>query len=160
MRRLAWMCCAVLLIGCTKSQDNTKTAADSAAAAPAPAPAAPAALSLTDVAGTWNVKSMPENKDSVVVTYVLTAKPDTSGWTIQFANRKDLVPVHVVGVQGDSVVVHAGPYKSALRAGITVEIDGVSRLENGKLVGRTVAHYKTTGPDTVRVFRTEGTRGQ
>jgi hypothetical protein len=34
----------------------------------------------------------------------------------------------------------------------------VLRLQDGKLVGTTIAHYATKGPDTLRNLRTEGTR--
>jgi hypothetical protein len=34
------------------------------------------------------------------------------------------------------------------------------RLQDGKLVGETVAHYATSGPDSVASLRMEGTRAQ
>jgi hypothetical protein len=154
MLRLASICCAVLLIACAKSQDQSRSSADSTAqVAPAPAPAV---LSLADVAGTWDVRVTPENSDSAVVGYTLTARADTSGWTMKVANRPDLIPAHVTAVQGDSIVIRMGPYKSAVRAGVLVITDDVMRLQNGKLVGRKAAHYNTGGPDSVRAFRIEG----
>jgi hypothetical protein len=153
------ICCVVFLIACAKSQDRSKSSADSTAQAAAaqvtPAPSS-TALSLADVAGTWNVRVTPENSDRAVVGYTLTAKPDTTGWAMKVANRSDVIPAHVTAVQGDSILIRMGPYKSAVRAGVLVVTDDVMRLQNGKLVGRKVAHYNTGGPDSVRAFRLEG----
>jgi hypothetical protein len=127
--------------------------------APAPepaAPAAPAAISLADVAGKWTMRTMPENSDSTLVTYELVAKSDNSGWTFNFPKRKP-VPVKV-STSGDSLITEAGPYESLLRKGIQVTTNSVLRLKDGKLVGTTVAHYKTTKPDSVRALRVEGTK--
>jgi hypothetical protein len=116
-----------------------------------------APISLKDVAGKYDVKGKYEGTDSTVVTYVLTTTADTTGWSITFPNRKP-VPVHVVSVAGDSIVMDAGPYESAIRKGVMVRTNTVNRLENGKLVGRTVAHYAVKGPDSVRIVLSEGVR--
>ncbi len=150
MRRFTIMCCAAAVVGCAK----TESKAPAAAAAPPPPPPA---LTLADVAGKWSVRGMNEARDSTLVSYQLTATADTSGWTIVFPNRK-AIPAHVAGVGGDSVVIDAGPYESVLRKGVQVTTHGVLRLENGKLVGLTVAHYKTAKPDSVRRIALEGTR--
>jgi acyl-CoA thioesterase len=52
----------------------------------------------------------------------------------------------------------AGPFESVLRKGVQVSTKQVSRLQDGKLVGTTVARYAVSGPDTVRRLRFEGTR--
>ena len=67
------------------------------------------------------------------------------------------MPVRV-STSGDSIVTEAGPYESVLRKGTQVTTNSVLRLKDGKLVGTTVAHYKTTGADTVRMLRVEGTK--
>jgi hypothetical protein len=84
---------------------------------------------LADVVGVWDSKTMVGPKDSVVLADVVTATADGK-WTIAFPGRKDAVPMRVVATGGDSIVVEAGPYPSALRAGSTV-----------KLL-RMVGHYK------------------
>jgi len=96
-------------------------------------------------------------RDSTLVTYVLTATADTTGWSITFPNRKP-IPLRIVSVAGDSIVMDGGPYESAIKKGIMVTTNTVNRLENGKLVGRTVAHYATKGPDSVRIVMSEGVR--
>jgi hypothetical protein len=165
MRQVIFICCSSVaaLIGCRKSD---RAAADTAAAGAAAAAGAPAtvaeggktvpSLSLSDVAGKWTVRAMNEAGDSTLVTYVLNATPNPSGWTIKFPNRPPIA-VHVA-VSGDSIITDAGPYPSVLRKGVQVTTHGVSRLRGGKLVGTTVAHYTTSGPDSVRRVRTEGTR--
>ncbi|MFL5578102.1 MAG: hypothetical protein ACJ79S_19295 [Gemmatimonadaceae bacterium] len=157
---LVSICCsAAVLGGCRKAE---RRAADTAAmvevpAAPAPG-AAVAALTPKDVAGKWNMRATNEASDSTLVVFVLNATPDLTGSTLVFKNRPP-VPVHVV-IAGDSVVTDAGPYESTLRKGVQVTTHGVNRLQNGKLVGTTMARYRSSGADSVRRFRVEGTRAQ
>jgi hypothetical protein len=146
MRRVAILCCAAALVGCSKAEN--KPAEET--------PALPTPVSLADVAGKWTVKAMNEARDTTLVTYTLNATADTTGWTIAFPNRPPIA-AHVA-VQGAGLVVDAGPYESVLRRGVQVTTHGVLRLENGRLVGTTIAHYTTTGPDSVRRIVTEGTR--
>lgn len=152
MRRFALLCCAAVIAGCAKSDTPPADTAAAAMTPPAPAP-----IALADVAGKWNVKGMNERGDSTLVTYTLTTTGDTTGWTITFPNRRP-VPVRVVAVAGDSITIAAGPYESALRKGVQVRTTGSFRLQDGKIVGMTTARYKTKGPDSVRIVRSEGSR--
>jgi hypothetical protein len=154
MRRIALCCCAVALVGCSKPKEEP---AMDAAASPPETPAAPAPIALADIAGKWNVRTMAESGDSALVTYELVASGDTSGWSLNFPKRKP-VPMRVVAVAGDSIVTEAGPFESVLRKGIKVTTRSVNRLQDGKLVGTTTAHYATSGADSVRNLRFEGTR--
>lgn len=157
MRRLAPWCLVAVLVACGKSKEPP--AADSTAmAVPAPADDAMAAapLALADLAGTWTMRTMAADKDTTLVTYELVAGADGSSWKFNFPKRKP-VPVRVE-VSGDSVITEAGPYESLLRKGVQVTTNSVLRMQDGKLVGTTVAHYATSGPDTVRQLRIEGTR--
>lgn len=155
MRRLALLCSAILFVACTKAENPP--ADTGMAVAPEPAPAPPAPISLAAVAGKYDVTGKNEAGDSTLVTYVLTATADTTGWSITFPNRKP-IPLRIVSVAGDSIVMDGGPYESAIKKGIMVTTNTVQRLENGKLVGRTVAHYATKGPDSVRIVVSEGVR--
>lgn len=160
MRRIALCCCVVVLAGCNKPKEQPPAAEAPAAAAETPAaPPAPAPLALADLAGKWNLRTMPENSDSTLISYEMVATGDTTGWVFHFPKRKP-VPIRVVAVAGDSLVLEAGPYESVLRKGVQVTTRSVSRLQDGKLVGATTAHYKTSGPDSVRQLRVEGTRAQ
>ena len=154
MRRLVLCCCAIALVACSKPKEEP--AVESTTAAPE-TPAAPAPIALTDIAGKWSVRTMAETGDSVLVSYELVASSDTSGWSLNFPKRKP-VPMRVVAVGGDSIVTEAGPFDSALRKGVKVTTRSVNRLQDGKLVGTTVAHYATKGADSVRNLRFEGTR--
>jgi hypothetical protein len=153
MRRFALLCGTALMMACAKTD---QPAADTAAATPAPPPTPPP-IQLSDVAGRWNVVGKNQAGDSTLVTYVVNATADTSGWTIVFPNRPP-VPMRVVAVAGDSIVLEAGPYASVLRRGVQVRTIGAVRLVDGKLVGMQTARYTTRGPDSVLVVRTEGTR--
>src|SRR5207247_318797 len=108
------------------------------AAAPLPAPP-PAMLNPADVAGTWDVKVMPMNKDTVLTTHEMTATGTKDGWSQKMSNGAKPA-VRVLAVAGDSVVYETGPYASVLRKGQQVTVHSVARLQNGKLVG--VAHAK------------------
>ncbi|MEP7346549.1 MAG: hypothetical protein ABI877_14860 [Gemmatimonadaceae bacterium] len=154
MRRLALLCSAFCLLACAKTENaNPDSVAAAAAAAAMPAP-----ITLAEVAGTWTVRVMPETGDSTLLTYELTATADTSGWSIKMPDRAKPVPVSMIRTDADSLMTAAGPYPSALRKGTKVTTESVVRLQDGKLVGRSIAHYSVKTADSVRVVRTEGTR--
>ena len=160
--RVALLCSTtVLLAACAKSdQAKTDSASGAAAAAPAaatPAPAPAPALALADVAGKWQMRSTPESgTDTSATTYVLTATTDST-WTMTFPSGLK-VPVHVT-VAGDSLTEKTGSFASQRRKGVKVtSTEGTLRLQNGKLVGSTTAHYAKPGPDSVLRLRTEGTK--
>jgi hypothetical protein len=157
MRGLACICCLTVLVGCADTQEQPDAAAgDTAGTAPS-ATTTPATISLADLAGTWTMRAMPENSDSVLVTYTLFADADST-WRMTLENRSDTIPVRILTVAGDSVVTHAGPYPSSLRQGVMVTTHGVFRLQNGRLVGRTEARYQPGGADSLVIVRSEGTR--
>lgn len=159
MLGVAILCAATLAAACSKANDTnaTDSVAASPAATPAPAQAAaPAALSLADVAGKWNVRAVPESGDTTPTTYVLTATGDTTGWSIKFPSGL-VVPLHV-SVSGDSVVTQTGTFSSQRRKNVQVMTNTVLRRQGDKLVGESVAHYKVTTADSVLRLRTEGTR--
>jgi hypothetical protein len=88
----------------------------------------------------------------------MVATGDTSGRVFNFPKRKP-VPLRVIVVDGDSIVTEAGPFQSVLRKGAKVTVShSVYRLQDGKLVGATTAHYATSGPDSVAHLRFEATR--
>jgi hypothetical protein len=140
---------AVLLSACTKQE--SPPAADTATVA-----ATAAAMSLASIAGTWNVNVMREGSDSVATTYVLNTM-DTTAWTFTFPNREP-IPIRITGMSGDTILSEAGPFESSVRPGVQTRNTIKTWLEADKLVGWVRARYDVTGPDTVIVFRTEGTR--
>ena len=158
MRRYAYLCsAATVLFGCRKSErpaGETTAVATPAAAAPAPAEIHPA-----DVAGKWNVRVLTQSGDSTLLTFVLSATADTTGWTNTFTNGPT-VPVRVILVSGDSIVTESGPHPSQLRKGLQVKTHTVSRLHGDTLVGTTVAHYQTKKADSVLQTRIRGTRAR
>ena len=154
MRSLTMYCCLVLLAGCAKpEQQVVKDASPDSLGAGA----APATISLAALAGKWAMRTMSTTSDSTLLTFELIATSDHSGWTFNFPNRPP-VPVRVIAVAGDSIVTEAGPYESLLRKGVQVSTHSVMRLQEGAIVGATVAHYTTSGSDSVITLRTHGTR--
>lgn len=116
-------------------------------------------VSLADMAGTWNMRTLNMVGDSVLVTYDIFATNDVSGWTLTFPGRAP-IPVRVIEVAGDSVMIDAGPYPSALQHGVTVSTRFDMKLEGGRLTGRITAIYNLPqGPTTVPL-RVEGTRAR
>lgn len=153
MRRLVMVVGAALLIGCAKKEEPAPEPVIEPAA-----PVAPAPIDMAAVAGTWNVSTMGMESDSVLVTSVLVATADTAGWTLSLAKRKPFALSIVVS--GDSVMASSPEYESALRKGVMVKTNSVYHLVGDQLVGNTTAHYNVTGPDSVLMLRTIGTRVQ
>ena len=140
--------CAFLFLAC--GGGGKSPAADSAAVAAVPS------LSLADLTGKWTQSTTPEGSDTVVTTE-LNFTGDPSGWTMTVMGRP-AAPTRVT-VDGDSVMMTAGPFESVLRKGVQVTTNNVSRLVEGKLVGHTVAHYSgVASADSVRQLRTVATR--
>jgi hypothetical protein len=154
MRLTALAGCFLLFAGCSKKE--AEPAADTTAMAPAPAAAPAAPVSLASVAGMWNVNVKPEGRDSVATTYVLNAT-DSTAWTFAFPKGKPIA-MRVTGVRGDTIITETDWFDSSVRPGLKARSSSTAWLQNGKLVGKTVVHYQTTGADTVRTFDTEGTK--
>ena len=129
---------------------DTSTMASSTTATTSP----PATVNLADVAGKWNMKSVPTTGDTTPTTYVLNAKSTTDGWSFNFPGRAP-VPVKVT-VDGDSIMLSAGPYASVRRKGLQVTTNGVARVQGGHMSGTTTAHYKTKSADSVMTLTTSG----
>jgi hypothetical protein len=149
MHRFPLICAAAILAGCSRPanrsaderapMDTSAQAGLATQAAPAPA----ATVSLADLAGKWKMRTTDESGGHPVEA-VLNATADSSGWTITAPKRKP-VPVRVVAVAGDSIVTESGPYESFILTGVQVTTRNTSRLQDGKLVGVTEAHYALKG---------------
>lgn len=141
-----------LMLGCARGTDEEATeteeqTADTMAAAPT--------ISLADIAGTWDMRAVPESgADTAATLYQIRVTGD--GWTYFLADRN---PIDAsVTTSGDSFLVEAGPFESVRRDGVTVRTNSVFRLEADRLVGTTVARYETSGADSMLRLRVEGTR--
>jgi hypothetical protein len=140
----------LLALGCEREAAEEATD-DQAAYTVAAAPT----ISLADVAGTWDVRSVPESgADTTATVYQIQATAD--GWTFLLPDRDPIVAT--VTTSGDSIMTDAGPFESVRRAGTMVSTHAVFRLEGDRLVGTTVARYETSGADSVLTLHTEGTR--
>lgn len=144
MRRVALLVGAVLLAACAKPE------------APPAADVAAPSINLADLAGTWTNVVTAQGSDSVLVSSTIVASADPMAWTITLPGR-DPMPMSVT-VAGDSLMTSVGPYESVLRPGVQVTTNGILHLVNGQLTGPTMAHYTTTGADSVVSLWTTATR--
>ena len=158
LTRVALLGSAILFVAaCAKKEQAVEDTAAAAAPAPAPAPAPTPALALSDVAGKWQFASVPmAGTDTSPTKWVLDAKADSTGWTIAFPD-KQVVPLEV-SASGDSVVLTSGEFKSQRRKNAKVKTVTVLRMQDGKLVGTTMARYAKAGADSTMQLRSEGTR--
>jgi hypothetical protein len=150
MRLCLVLAVSLLVLGCERESAEEATeeqVADTVAGA--------ATISLADVAGTWDMRSVPETgADTTATVYQVQATAD--GWTLFLPDRD---PVEAaVTTSGDSIIVDAGPFESVRRAGVMVRTHTAFRLEGDRLVGTTVAHYETSDADSVLLLHVEGTR--
>jgi len=156
-RRVALASSTLLLVVACSKRDQAATDSSAAAAAAPPPPAAAPALNLADFAGKWDMVSTPtEGKDTSSTKYTLTATADTTGWSIAFPSGVT-VPMQVT-VSGDSLIAKTGTFSSQRRRNVKVFTDGSFRIQGGKMVGMTTAHYQGAGADSVLHLRTEGTK--
>jgi hypothetical protein len=148
-----------IVAACAKTEQAAKDSANAAAAvapALAPAPAPAPALSAADLAGKWQMQSVPQTgKDTTPTKFVLTSTSDSTA-VVAFPSGVK-VKQHV-SFSGDSVMMKSDEFPSQRRKGVKVRTDVVSRLQDGKLVGMTTAHYRNAGADSVLQLRTEGTK--
>jgi hypothetical protein len=149
--RVAVAVAVTLLISACAKDDSATT--DSAAPAGS---VGPTPISLASLAGRWQMVSTPASgTDTTATRYILTATADTTGWQIEFPDGVK-VPVQV-SVSGDSLFIKTGTFSSRRRANVKVMTEGWSRMQDGKWVGMTTAHYQGA-KDSVLQLRTEGTR--
>ena len=157
MRSLTLLACGIVLAGCNKAEDRSVGAATTGDTAASAATAAEArTISLSDVAGTWKVRTTDEQGGTPIETEI-RATADTSGWTMVGPDKKT-VPVKVVAVGGDSIVTETALRPSYILKGAKVSTRSVYRLQGDKLVGSTEARYKIAGRDSIALRPAEGTR--
>jgi roadblock/LC7 domain-containing protein len=110
-----------------------------------------------DAAGKWQVRAVPESgTDTTSTNYVLTATADTTGWLMTFTSGVK-VPLHVA-VSGDSLLIKTGTFASQRRKNVKVSTEGALKLQGGKMVGTTIAHYVGVAADSVLRLHIEGTK--
>ena len=154
---IALLCGSALVAACSADHEvEGDSALQAAAAAVTPQPSAPT-ISLSQLAGTWNLRAVPESGTDTTPTLVtLNATSDTTGWTMTMGNQPP-VPLRV-RISGDTVMTESEPYESTRRKGVKVTTRGSMRLVGDSIVGTTIARYATAGPDSVLRLRTVGKR--
>jgi hypothetical protein len=104
------------------------------------APVVKRAVTVADFRGTWEGKSMMGPTDSIVTTFAIVATTDGKRWTLMLPDR-DLLPLRIIAIGGDSVVTEAGPYVSVLRQGDSVTTRMTGHLQGHMMRGTFEAHY-------------------
>ena len=149
MRKSFLVMSALVVVACAREENQP--AADSPAAA-----TMPARLTFADLAGRWSVQLLGDMSDTVLAMFELNATADGTNWTMQHEGHA-AVPVRAA-VEGDSLQIDAGPYKSTTPGNINVTTHGVSRLEGGMLVGSFESQYALAKGDSIVRGRLRGTR--
>lgn len=149
MSRAALLAVFPLLLACSKKDE-----------APQATPATPSSVVAPpgmNVAGTWSVSVMPEDRDTTLLIFMLTATNEATGWKMTLPNREPM-DVNVVAMNHDSIVFENGPFPSAIQKGVMVRQRTTVRLAGDTLRGRTIARYEVRGGDSLRVLRTQAIR--
>jgi len=144
MSRAALLAVLVVSLACSKKDDASST----------PVASAPPGMNL---AGTWSVQVKPEDRDTTLLIYMLTATNQSTGWKMTLPNREPM-DIRILSMSADSIVMENGPFESALVPGAQVSTHTAAHMQGDTLVGRTIAHYKVNRPDSVRILRTIATR--
>jgi hypothetical protein len=148
MKRLMPLFAAMFLLGCAQEapEEATEEAADTTAVE---------GISLAELAGTWNMRTMSTDPaDTFVNQYQIVI--DEASWTMNFPDR-DPVSVTAV-VDGDNVITDSDPFESVRHPGTMVTTHTVFHMEGDLLVGDVTATWQTAAGDSVGQLRTEGTR--
>lgn len=151
MRKITILSMTAVLAGCAGGEKTPE--ADSPAMAMGATP-----ITLSDVAGTWNLQAMHATMDSVLIAYTMTGSADPASWTMTLPGGQP-IPLRIT-TDADSMIIDAGPYPSALRPGTQVTTHSVNRLEGGMLVGHFTGRYTgpNVGADTVLHGRLRASR--
>jgi hypothetical protein len=99
-------------------------------------------ITLTDVAGTWNLTGTLATEEATVIKYSVVATDSETGWLLNLPDR-DPIEIRIVAIDGDSIVGESGPFPSILREGVMVTTRTVLRLQGEMLMGTLDATYDT-----------------
>lgn len=148
MRKTLLAVAALAVAGCTG--DRNEMPADS----PAAALAQP--ISYGDFAGRWSIQFLGEATDTVTATWDLMATADGSNWTLSPPGQEP-IPVRVL-IDGDSLMLDAGPYREATARPLDVTTHAVARMDANTLVGGYTSRLTVVTGDSVVRGRLRGTR--
>jgi hypothetical protein len=146
--------CLVIASGLILSACESEPAEQASQELPADTVAALPTTPLADLAGTWDMRAVPESGDTTATVFQFEVTTD--GVTMMLPDR-DPIELEVT-TSGDSIVMDSGSYESVRREGVMTRTHTVLRLEGERLVGTTIARYETTEADSVLHLVIEGTR--
>lgn len=107
MRRCLVLAGGLLLLGCRSEP------ADEVAEVPADSVAASPAILLEDIAGTWDVRYVPQSGDTTVTSSQI--RVTANGWTLLLADREPIVGA--VMTSGDSIIAWKGRTRAFVETG-------------------------------------------
>ncbi len=135
------------LIACARSETPS---ADSAAVA------APAALTDTDVSGTWTGTLMPQGSDSVVAHWTQVCAAGTCRGTSQETPGDTTIASYTIA--GDSVMGTTQPYADKQMGGAMVVDHWVARPTGNQVVGTGMLTLAAKPDSVLMRYRLVGTR--
>lgn len=159
MRKTFLLIGAASFVACAKKEAGVSDSSAAAAAAPAPAPAAPAALTATDLVGTWNGQSMAEGSDSVIGRWTCVQPPTgNESKCVDAVSPKDTT-VYTYTISGDSVMFTSAPFTPPAPAKSPKLIEHVvGRKAGDKWTGTSVATLASKPDSVVMRMRWEATK--
>jgi hypothetical protein len=126
--RIAALLALVALTACAPKEEEMST---------------PAAPSVGDYAGTWNLKVVLEGTPDTVMS-TLTGGADGI-WSMTLEGRPN-IPVTAT-MSGDSLVTQSAEYESILRPGVMVSVRTAGVMMNDMMHGNVEATYKSSSGD-------------
>ena len=147
------MLLAAVLVACGPRENAATDSAGMTAAT------APAALTPTDIAGTWNGVTMMEGSDSVLARWTVINPTGTEGKGVFEGSTDTLTLTHTF--DADSFVATTTPYRDPNLPGRPqVTTRAVGRLMAGKLVGTATTMLANKPDSVVGRSRWEATKAQ
>ena len=141
MRRMQLVPAVLVVVALTACGGTKEAPVDSAAAAPVASaePAAPAAKTVADFAGTWQMTSNVQGAAKPVSSTLVSAPGDT--WTLTLEGRPAMQVQ--MSMSGDSLITQTPEYESVLRKGVKATTRTAVVMSGETITGNMEAIYKT-----------------
>ena len=129
-----------VLTACGGSKEAAVDSTAAMAPEPTSAAAAPAAASIADFAGSWQLTSNVQGAAKPVSSVL--ASDASNSWTLSLEGRPAM-PVQV-SMSGDSLIAQTAEYESVLRKGVMVTTRTAAVMNGETMAGNMEATYKTS----------------
>ncbi len=141
MRRMKTAPVLLVIAALTACGGTKEAATDSAAAAPVASaePAAPAAKTVADFAGTWQMTSNVQGAAKPVSSTLVSGTGNS--WTLTLEGRPAMQVQ--MSMSGDSLITQSPEYESVLRKGVKVTTRTAVVMSGETITGNMEAVYRT-----------------